>query len=170
MRRGKGIAVVVGASAFVLAAIGQVAYSNVEREQYRVTSVGAAFDQVDNGQLLASCSGSAGTTCTVGPEGTAERTVQTALGASVEFVAERLRLGGPVQFQAAPRADLDASCSWTLPTDGSLVKAHPVGRQIFYTITRTTYRGSVQTGAETSETLMAFEPRDGAYTCFRVRG
>ena len=59
MRRGKGIAVVVGASAFVLAAIGQVAYSNVEREQYRVTSVGAAFDQVDNGQLLATCSGSA---------------------------------------------------------------------------------------------------------------
>ncbi len=131
--------------------------------EYKVTELKRTSNQIDANQVLASCSGAAGMTCSLTSQYTASRTVQVDLGAKVSIVTAQLSLGN-----ATVKA-YSSSCSWTLPTSKSQLIGYPLGEQVFYKITKNVYNTGKLTSSTTSGTLSAFKPYKGSLFCARIR-
>jgi hypothetical protein len=145
------VACVVGASAFAAPAAAWTTYE--------VTETHRSHGVVNMNDMLASCSGTPGTTCTIRQSEQAERVISLSLGASRSVVA------GELNISRATSRTVAVSCSATITSNRRVLRAYPTGTQIFYKITRN-HNGT----KTTSGTMMAFEPNSSSQYCTHLRG
>lgn len=126
---------------------------------YKVTEISRSGGMVNMNNMLAQCSGTPGFVCVIERSISATREISLSLGVSRGTVA------GALNISSATTRTVAVSCKATITSNRPVLKAYPMGTQIFYKVTRN------QNGdKKTSGTLMAFVP-DGASTfCTHLRG
>lgn len=126
---------------------------------YKVTEISRSTGRVNMNDMLASCSGTPGTVCRIERSVSAERRIDLALGVSRGFVA------GELNISKASTRTVSVSCSATITSNRPVLRAYPLGTQIFYKVTRN------QNGTKTtSGTKMAFVPNSSSTFCTHLRG
>lgn len=148
MKFRRGISVVV--AGVLLAAAQSVGAAPASAADSYVTII-STRPATNFNQVLGTCSGFPGSTCTIALTTSATRTVDLALGMTRSWVT------GKLNISSSSTVLTTVSCSKTMTTRYSRLKGYPMGKQIFYTITA---------NGRTSGTLMAFEPAPNAMDCY----
>jgi len=126
---------------------------------YKVTEISRSAGMVNMNNMLAQCSGTPGFVCVIERSLSATREISLSLGVSRGTVA------GALNISSATTRTVAVSCKATITSSRPVLKAYPMGTQIFYKVTRT------QNGAKkTSGTLMAFVPSGASTFCTHLRG
>ncbi|MFD6179551.1 MULTISPECIES: hypothetical protein [unclassified Isoptericola] len=126
---------------------------------YSVKVTGRSTGIVNMNNMLAMCSGTPGTRCSIEKSVSATRTIGLSLGASRSFVA------GELNVSKASTRTVSVSCSAKLTSTRRTLRAYPIGTQVFYKITK-----NVNGKKTTSGTLAAFVPSGSSTFCTLVRG
>lgn len=125
---------------------------------YDVKVISRATNIVNMNDMIAQCSGTPGTVCKINRSVSATRTISLSLGASRSVVA------GELNISSAESRTVGVSCSATITSNRPVLRAYPLGTQIFYKITKN------QNGKKTtSGTLMAFVPNSSSTFCTHNR-